>query len=38
VIFLALAAPNGWALYKMLQACPMFAIPNAAMAAFLVFK
>ncbi len=35
VIFLVLAALNGWASYKMFQAWPLFAIPNAVMAALL---
>ncbi len=35
VIFLALAALNGWASYKMFQDYPLFAIPNAAMAVLL---
>ncbi len=36
LIFLGLAALNGWASYKMLQLYPLFAIPNAVMAALLV--
>ncbi len=36
VVFLGLAALNGWASYKMLQPYPLFAIPNAVMAALLV--
>jgi len=36
MIFLALAALNGWASYQMFTVCPLFAIPNAAMAALLV--
>lgn len=36
MIFLALAALNGWASYQMFTTYPLFAIPNAAMAALLV--
>jgi len=36
VIFLALAGLNGWASWKMFCSYPLFAIPNAVMAAILV--